>query len=85
MPSFYTDVEVDVDDFVGSCSKSEIAELIEYLVEDGHLIGQPVDVPSNTTPTDEVWNDEVSKLFNHRWKLSVEDEQKILAVTKKLF
>ena len=84
MPSFYTDVDVDVDDFVGSCSKSEIAELIECLVDDGHLIGHPVEVATNATVEDEKWNDEVAKLFNNRWKLTVEDEQKILSVTQRL-
>lgn len=84
MPSFYTDVDVDVDDFVGSCSDSEIKELIECLVEDGHLVGHPVEVATGSTVEDERWNDEVSKLFNNRWKLSVEDEQRILSVTQKL-
>lgn len=84
MPSFYTDVDVDVDDFVGSCSESEIKELIECLVEDGHLIGHPVEVAKESTVEDEKWNDEVSKLFNNRWKLTVEDEQRILSVTQKL-
>ena len=37
MPEFESYVDVDVDEFVSSCSKREIKELIECLVEDGHL------------------------------------------------
>lgn len=37
MPEFESYVDVDVDEFVSSCSKREIKELIDCLVEDGHL------------------------------------------------
>jgi hypothetical protein len=37
MPEFESYVDVDVDEFVSSCSKREIKELIDCLIEDGHL------------------------------------------------
>jgi len=39
MPYFYSEaeVDVDVDEFVSSCSSREIKELIDCLKEDGHL------------------------------------------------
>lgn len=38
MPTFYAeDIDVDPDEFVSSCSSSEIEELIDALVEDGHI------------------------------------------------
>jgi hypothetical protein len=41
MPTFYQDVEaevdIDVEEFVDSCSGREIEKLIRYLVEDGSL------------------------------------------------
>ena len=37
MPEFETYVDVDVDEFVSACSKREIKELIECLVENGHI------------------------------------------------
>jgi hypothetical protein len=37
MPEFETYVDVDVDEFISACSKREIKELIEILIEDGHI------------------------------------------------
>lgn len=37
MPEFETYVDVDVDEFISSCSKREIRQLIESLIEEGHL------------------------------------------------
>ena len=37
MPEFETYVDVDVNEFVSACSKREIKELIEVLIEDGHI------------------------------------------------
>ena len=37
MPEFESYVDVDVDEFVSSCSSREIKELIDCLIEDGHL------------------------------------------------
>jgi hypothetical protein len=48
MPEFETYVDVDVDEFIGSCSKREIIRLIECLVEEGHL---PEQVLNHTTDT----------------------------------
>jgi len=38
MPYFTPDdLDIDVDDFLSSCSSSEIQQVIDYLIEDGHL------------------------------------------------
>jgi predicted HTH domain antitoxin len=37
MPKFSTYVDVDIHEFMEECSKREIKELIDYLVEDGHI------------------------------------------------
>ena len=37
MPKFSTYVDVDIHEFMGECSKREIKELIDYLVQDGHI------------------------------------------------
>ena len=37
MPEFESYVDVDVDEFVSSCSSREIKDLIDCLIEDGHL------------------------------------------------
>jgi len=47
MPNFTAynvdvDVDIDVDEFLSSCSKREIKEVINALVEDGHLSKNPI-------------------------------------------
>ena len=47
MPNFKAynvdvDVDIDVDDFLSECSKREIKELINALIEDGHLSKHPL-------------------------------------------
>jgi hypothetical protein len=37
MPEFETYVDVDVYEFVSACRKPEIKELIDALIEDGHI------------------------------------------------
>jgi len=38
MPDFYVDdVSIDPSEFVGACSKKELKELIQILVDDGHI------------------------------------------------
>lgn len=47
MPEFESYVDVDVDEFVSSCSKREIEELINCLIEDGHLEKNPLVVSAD--------------------------------------
>lgn len=51
MPEFETYVDVDVYDFVSSCSKREIKELIDALVEDGHLNASLIIDETSKNPT----------------------------------
>ena len=36
------DLDIDVDDFLSECSSKEIKELINALIEDGHLAKHPL-------------------------------------------
>lgn len=47
MPNFTVynvdvDVDIDIDEFVSECSSREIKELINALIEDGHLAKHPL-------------------------------------------
>lgn len=77
MPYFETELEVDVDDFLSSCSKSEIKELIEALQEDGWLVKESVAQTDKMNLLDEEWLNVTNKLNNIRLRLSVEEEQTI--------
>jgi len=77
MPYFDTEVEVDVDDFLSSCSQSEIKELIEALQEDGWLVKEKVTKEDSMSVMDEEWLTVIQKLHTLRLRLSVEEEQTI--------
>jgi hypothetical protein len=85
MPEFESYIDVDPSDFVYSCSKREIKELIECLVEDGHL-------PKSSSPITEgqknlldiEWESHVSKLFENRLRLSKEEEEIIVQIASRL-
>jgi hypothetical protein len=47
MPNFTAynvdvDLDIDVNDFLSECSSREIKELINVLIEDGHLVKHPL-------------------------------------------
>ena len=77
MPYFDTEVEVDVDDFLSSCSQSEIKELIEALQEDGWLVKEKVTKEDSMSVMDEEWLTVIQKLHTLRLRLSVGEEQMI--------
>lgn len=77
MPYFETELEVDVDDFLSSCTKSEIKELIEALQEDGWLVEESVTRMDDMNFLDEEWLNITNKLNTLRLRLSVEEEQTI--------
>jgi hypothetical protein len=85
MPEFESYVDVDVDEFVSSCSKREIQELIECLVEDGYLPKNVIGTNPNENlgryETD--FNENLDKLKEKYYSLSSEDEQVIQNIFKK--
>lgn len=84
----YVSVDVDMDDIYYELSRRERQELAEMLAGDGHciLIKQEQDAvgigPDNAL--DELWKEQVSKLFTARLHLTQEQEQAILEITKNL-
>lgn len=73
-------IEVDIDDVLWGMSDREKQQLVDDLYDDGYIAKKSDDAKS----TDDEWNEQVGKLFNNRWRLSVEDEATILAITNKL-
>ena len=78
MPEFYTDVTASIEprEFIQSCSKEEITELIECLGEYGHL-------PSNIG--DDEWTRLVLKLAGPgKMQLTVQEEEAIMEIANKV-
>ena len=85
MPDFSTSVDIEPWEYIAECSRREIEDLIESLVEDGHLDSFNGKVkPSNSnTLMDNEWNEALEKLRNSRHLLSIEEENRITEITKK--
>ena len=84
MPDFYVDdLNISPSDFVDACSKREIAELIEILVEDGYVDNQSI-LTSNRTYSDESYTKALVKLSESRLRLTNEEEEIIKKIADRL-
>jgi hypothetical protein len=77
----YVDIDIEIYEFVRSCSKSEIKELIEELIENDHLpkdvINTKGDVKkemSRKTNSELVFAENLDKLKEKYFSLSQEEE-----------
>lgn len=79
----YADVDIDVDEFLDGCDSTEISEVIQWLRDTDNLIGG-VDVTTEDKNIMEIEFDEaLSNLSEKRFRMTTEDEQTILDISKK--
>lgn len=84
MPDFrIDDLDISPSDFVDACSKREIDELIEILVEDGYIDKQSI-LTSNRTYDDESYTKALVKLSESRLRLNNEEEEIIKKIADRL-
>lgn len=87
MPDFYVDnVEIEPSEYIDACTKSEIEELIECLVEDGHLpndILSKMDDSKGASKLEIEFGDKLSKLSRKFYILQREDEEILEKIFKK--
>ena len=87
MPDFSTEIDIDAWDYISACSNREVKELIEALVEDGHLDsfnGQVKPANVHNSLLDDEWSETLNKLRDSRHLLSVEEENTIIKIANKL-
>jgi hypothetical protein len=87
MPDFSTEIDIDAWDYISACSKREVQELIDALVEEGHLDsfnGQVKPVSKHNTLMEDEWWTALVKLRDSRHLLSAEDENRITDIAKRL-
>lgn len=86
MPTFYAeDIDIDPDEFVSSCSREEIEELIDVLVEDGHIPKISDIAPIDKNLLDEEWDGVISKIAGTgRLRLTNEEEEIIKKIASRL-
>jgi hypothetical protein len=82
MPSFQVDdLDIDSDEFVYACNKREIKELIDTLVEEGHISKADVitgtDNHKGLTPSDTIFYRSLDSIARNRLQLTVEEEEMI--------
>jgi hypothetical protein len=68
---------------LSACSTSERKELIEALVEDGYIKRDSILTPDKKS-TNPVFDDACIKLIGNSWRLSKEDEDRLMEISKKI-
>lgn len=86
MPTFYAeDIDILPDEFVSSCSREEIEELIDVLVEDGHIPKISDIAPIDKNLLDEEWDGVIAKIAGTgRLRLTNEEEEVIKKIASRL-
>jgi len=85
MPYFYTEAEVDVDidEFLTTCNKREIEELIDALEEDGYLTGYKRPSTVGGSLIEDEFQDIINKLKDSYLQMEVEDVETLKNIAKK--
>jgi hypothetical protein len=86
MPEYTAEIEINPDEFLSDCSSSEIKEIIEALIEDGHIQPHQVIVDGQDTRNylDEEWDNICEKIRKSRLTMCQSDEDTIRQIYKGL-
>lgn len=80
--------DIDVEDFLEACNASELRDVAEWLTSEGGIDNpdfsdEYVKFTKSNGIADDIWNESVSRLLQNRMRLTVEEEQLILDISKK--
>jgi hypothetical protein len=86
MPEYTAEIDISPDEFISDCSSSEIKEIIEALIEDGHIQPHQVIVDGQVTRNylDEEWDNICEKIRKSRLVMTQSDEDTIRQIFKGL-
>ena len=87
MPDFSTEIDIEPWKYISECSRREIDELIETLIENGHLArfnGKEVPTKEGASVMDIEWDELLTKIRFSKHLLSNEDENVIINIANKL-
>jgi len=84
----YTDVDVDVDEFMNECSSYEIEEVIKWLDNANELDeyvsnDECIQLPDVHTINDEIYNKAILRLMHNRLGLTIDEEEFLLKLSQK--
>ncbi len=87
MPDLSREIDIEPWEYINACSNREIDELIQDLIDDGHLTrfnGKLVPKKENGSFMDLEWDELLTKIKNSKHLLSNEDESIIINIANKL-
>lgn len=81
----YVSVDIDIDDFLYSCSDYDIKKIIEALIDDGHLPENVITKQSKhqMTPGEELHMEYCSKIAGNYFQMTNEETAFIEQLAKK--
>jgi hypothetical protein len=72
MPSFTPDdLNIDVDDFYCECNKYEIQQLIKYLIEDGHISEDQLEIDEKLSLAEWEFTKTITKIADNLYDLLI--------------
>jgi len=82
----YIDVDIDVDDYINACDTHDIKEIIELLIEHGHIKKSAIEpeIKSSIGIDEQGYEDALDKLSGKWNMLSREEEVQILKIANRL-
>lgn len=83
MPEFETYIDIDPSEYIDSCSKTELDELIDLLTEEGYITRNSKKSPENKNLMDLEWDEIIEKLSSNRLMLTQEEEDSIRKISKR--
>ncbi len=77
------DINIDVDDFLNACDSNDIEEIIDALVEDGHIRADQRIVDSEMSAPEQSFEEALNKLHGKWNRLTKEEEIILLTIANK--
>jgi hypothetical protein len=83
MANFSTYVDIEPDEYVQNCSSQEIEYLVDILIEEGYLDGEPITSNRHHNLLDEEWSVIMGKLMKSRLMLTNDEESLIKNISNR--
>ena len=86
MPTFYTDAEIDVDveEIYDELSYAEIDELVDILVDEGHVVRTSSAKTADSQNNSEwLFSNMIGKIISNRLRLTKEEEELLQKISNR--
>ena len=83
MANFSTYFDIEPDEYVQNCSSQEIEYLVNILIEEGYLDGEPITSNRHHNLLDKEWSVIMGKLMKSRLMLTNDEESLIKNISNR--